>query len=828
MSGNDDINDAKRRLQQQQATEQATETGSPPPMQQVKIVPEKLSYDIHSWSSHSASYHPKHIMVNKPQDQSSRWSSGSNNQLQYITIKLDKLSIVHTITFGKYHKVHVCNLKEFKVFGGLSPNNMIELLHCGLRNDIEPETFSLKHKANDVIFPCQYIKIVPLLAWGANFNFSIWYVELRGICQSEIVEKAYWDYINYRENEVIRLCLKHFRQRNYLDTFGSLQQRTQLQLEDPLLTDLHRHLVINGDFTTAEELIRQAAERNLFQDYISECTYRPLWKKIVPEDSEEDSPCMRGGHQMAIDPDSGRVYLFGGWDGSKDLADFWVFDQDIRKWICISMDTRRQGGPGPRSCHKICFDPKTKQLYTLGRYVDPDSRPNVNLESDFWRFDVASGTWTRISINTAEEAGPELIYDHQMVVDSDTQVLYVFGGRTIGPDPNQTVYSGLYAYSISHNQWRLIRTDTSQPEHSIQLKSRIGHSMLLNPRTRELYIFAGQRNKDYLSDFYVYEIDTDTVHETSRDYSKQGGPDAGFTQRATIDSDLGEFYVLSGLMREKNTTQETVKNSFWVYNIRKDRWTKVYQNENTGSAYWSSMADKEPCPRFAHQLVYDPKRKCQFLFGGNPGEMGNPNLRLDDFWELWLIRPSPNDVLRRAKFHIRRQKFREMCSVGDPLAALKYLQTELAEVVDHSDEQESREFRELTQFLFNWRPSGSIPAIGGNGGIGAVPMTLKACGGGSDTGRGVGGLATGVGVGARVGGVLDTGTGSNEGSSAANKMSGGEFIVHFHLRLSYKSDPKAAEDPYQSRTELYETLLEFFPDSMREPKDNLVDLVHMG
>jgi len=55
---------------------------------------EKLKYSIHAWSSHSASYHPKNIMVNKPQDQSSRWSSNSNNHMQYITIKLDKMSIV--------------------------------------------------------------------------------------------------------------------------------------------------------------------------------------------------------------------------------------------------------------------------------------------------------------------------------------------------------------------------------------------------------------------------------------------------------------------------------------------------------------------------------------------------------------------------------------------------------------------------------------------------------------------------------------------------------------------------------------------------------------
>ena len=80
--------------------------------------------------------------------------------MQFIVLKLEKLSIVRkskiskipeTITFGQYHKVHVCNLKEFKVFGGLELGNMTELLHCGLRNDSEPETFQLRFMANGVV-----------------------------------------------------------------------------------------------------------------------------------------------------------------------------------------------------------------------------------------------------------------------------------------------------------------------------------------------------------------------------------------------------------------------------------------------------------------------------------------------------------------------------------------------------------------------------------------------------------------------------------------------------------------------------------------------------
>lgn len=104
-------------------------------------------------------------------------------------------------------------------------------------------------------------------------------------------------------------------------------------------------------------------------------------------------------------------------------------------------------------------------------------------------------------------------------------------------------------------------------------------------------------------------------------------------------------------------------------------------------------------------------------------------------------RPSAADVLRRAHFHIRRQKYREMCDVGDPVAALEYLQTEVTEVVDHTNAQESRDFRELTKFLFNWQSGGSALPGGSPGFSGSGTAS------GSEAGRGVGGLATGVGAG---------------------------------------------------------------------------------
>lgn len=69
--------------------------------------PRVLDYDVHSCSSYSALYLPENIKVNNPQDQSSRWSSGSNNQMQYIMIKLKTMAIARILFLCVSNCVHV-------------------------------------------------------------------------------------------------------------------------------------------------------------------------------------------------------------------------------------------------------------------------------------------------------------------------------------------------------------------------------------------------------------------------------------------------------------------------------------------------------------------------------------------------------------------------------------------------------------------------------------------------------------------------------------------------------------------------------------------------
>ncbi|XP_070558105.1 muskelin-like [Ptychodera flava] len=670
----------------------------------------KLNYTITKWSSFSANYLPENILSDKPSDQSSRWSSETNYPPQFLLMKLERTAIVESITFGKYEKTHVCNLKKFKMYGGLNEDNMMELLQSGLKNDHIKETFELKHKIEDHVFPCRYIKIVPIMSWGPSFNFSIWYVQLNGYDSPEMVQPCLKWYNQYREREAIRLCLKHFRQHNYSEAFESLQKKTKISLEHPLLTELHNALVLNGDFDKCEEITEKAVNDGLFNHYINQLDYKPKWTPIIPLHcgGDDSRPGMRGGHQMSIDVETETIYMFGGWDGAQDLSDFWSYSVLSGQWTCISRNTEDEGGPSARSCHKMCLDPHRKQIFTLGRYLDSGMRNSQSLKSDFYVYDITSNKWTLICDDTGGEGGPKLIFDHQMCIDSEKSTLYVFGGRVLvgsssSEDRTQeATFSGLFSYHIPTNTWKQLRGDTPNGNSTQDVKSRIGHSMLFHSGNRKLYIFAGQRAKEYLTDFFTYNPDSDEVEIISDGQKKDGShvPAAGFTQRATIDAGMNEIHVLSGLSKDKEKREENVRNSFWVYDIIRNKWSCIYKNENSSPQYWTKMQHLEPCPRFAHQLTYDHVHKVHYLFGGNPGKSNLPRMRLDDFWSLKLCRPTKEQLLRKCKYLIRKDKFQEI-STNNPIEALTYLQKDLAATVDHGDPNETKEFQLLASTLFS-------------------------------------------------------------------------------------------------------------------------------
>lgn len=114
-----------------------------------------------------------------------------------------------------------------------------------------------------------------------------------------------------REVEIVKLCLKHLRQRGYESAFQALEAETQIPLEDPMLTKLHKTLVVNGDFMATETLMENFINNGFMDLYISNQKYTAKWTPMVPSATNycDNKPGKRGGHQLVMDTNKQILYL---------------------------------------------------------------------------------------------------------------------------------------------------------------------------------------------------------------------------------------------------------------------------------------------------------------------------------------------------------------------------------------------------------------------------------------------------------------------------------------------------------------------------------------
>ena len=53
----------------------------------------------------------------------------------------------------------------------------------------------------------------------------------------------------------------------------------------------------------------------------------------------------RAEYYALVLPSPQTLFLFGGWDGLRDLSDFWSYDIASNTWTLISPNTEADGGP---------------------------------------------------------------------------------------------------------------------------------------------------------------------------------------------------------------------------------------------------------------------------------------------------------------------------------------------------------------------------------------------------------------------------------------------------------------------------------------------------
>lgn len=164
------------------------------------------------------------------------------------------------------------------MFVGPDLDSLQLVIHSGLNNDTEAESFPPNPIHQQI--PVKFIKVVPIAAWGSNFNFSIWFLEVRGWTGEESVRQALTAYKSTQERQTTRLVLKYLRDGNFTDAFNSLKTATGVALEDESVSQLWS-LLRDNRFEEAEELIGRlyASNPGIFDEYLhGSVPYSAQWE----------------------------------------------------------------------------------------------------------------------------------------------------------------------------------------------------------------------------------------------------------------------------------------------------------------------------------------------------------------------------------------------------------------------------------------------------------------------------------------------------------------------------------------------------------------------
>lgn len=166
--------------------------------------------------------------------------------------------------------------------------------------------------------------------------------------------------------------LKFLRERGLTASYDALLAESNVKIEDDIVKNLYQ-AVHSGDFVAAECVLGKAASAGLYTSYLASCEPTAAWTQLHGADPDGNVPGARGGHAMCIDTQRGLIYIHGGFNGTASLDDFWVYAIAEDRWRLLSSHTGLDGGPSPRSCHRMVVDDSTGDVYLLGRLSDNDA-----------------------------------------------------------------------------------------------------------------------------------------------------------------------------------------------------------------------------------------------------------------------------------------------------------------------------------------------------------------------------------------------------------------------------------------------------------------------
>ncbi|KAM9335589.1 kelch repeat-containing protein [Symphorus nematophorus] len=227
----------------------------------------------------------------------------------------------------------------------------------------------------------------------------------------------------------------------------------------------------------------------------------PMWKLCTEDMSwvaaetlaEGPTPEARIGHTAIYDPDSRRIFVFGGSKNKKWFNDVHILDTQSWKWTMVEA----QGKVPPLAYHSCSMF--RGELFVLGG-VFPRPNPEPDGCSDsLYIFDPHLSIWYQ-PIVTGDTPSPRS--GHSACVMQERKI-YVFGGWD-----TPVCYNDMYMLDLGLMEFSAVKTTGKAPS------PRSWHGSAVLSDTKFL-IHGGYNGNNALSDTFLFDIDTNSWTEVT-------------------------------------------------------------------------------------------------------------------------------------------------------------------------------------------------------------------------------------------------------------------------------------------------------------------------
>ena len=248
---------------------------------------------------------------------------------------------------------------------------------------------------------------------------------------------------------------------------------------------------------------------------------------------------------------------------------------------------------------------------------------------DMWKYEISYGPqrfypkynnnswergnkWKRIDLINTLNPGKRAL--HSMIVDSEFNFIYLFGGYSFDKNSNYiTLMDDLWRYDIKENSWEKLNTE------GIYLIQRLitywdGSSKIINISPKN------------------YNQETDTINTTTKENNLNNSIIGSFpTKRSSASlsynkrNDSSFILLFGGLSYNTSNSYNIhyILNDIWIYNITNNLWLEIHSN------------DEKPNARYGHQMI-SLEEDIFILYGGISSNIINNDLWLFKFGQnIW-------------------------------------------------------------------------------------------------------------------------------------------------------------------------------------------------